>query len=77
MLFSRGDVHARRSALPFINTGSRLPALRQKDITGSPDDTNGRFEEIGWTKSFETYDNITRYVNMGGKKKKTKTKDHK
>lgn len=28
----------------------------QKDIvSGAPDDQNGRFEELGWARSFETY----------------------
>ncbi|MDD3173815.1 MAG: hypothetical protein PHF63_09170 [Herbinix sp.] len=30
--------------------------------SGTPDDVNGRFAELGWAKSFMTYGEITRVV---------------
>ncbi len=35
----------------------------QKDIaSGAPDDENGRFEELGWARSFETYGIMAKVV---------------
>ncbi len=44
--------------------------------TGTPDAVNGRFQEVGWAKSFYTKDEFTREVTWGkGKINKTsKTK---
>lgn len=35
----------------------------QKDIgSGAPDDENGRFEELGWARSFETYGAMAKII---------------
>ncbi|MDR1774936.1 MAG: DNRLRE domain-containing protein [Actinomycetes bacterium] len=44
----------------------------QQDLaSNAPDDANGRFEELGWARSFETYGQMTK--NVSWKKKKYST----
>jgi len=43
-----------------------------KDLDlGIKDEENGRFEELGWAKSFETYGSMEHQVRWTDKKKKT------
>lgn len=37
--------------------------------SGASDDENGRFEELGWARSFETYGHINREVKWRAKSK--------
>ena len=39
--------------------------------SGTPDSVNGRFEELGWARSFETYGSIHRVIMWTGKCKNT------
>ena len=33
-------------------------------VSGTPDDENGRFSELGWAKEFRTYGALTKNYNV-------------